>query len=105
MIDANVLTKDIADKFRTLNNIEAQDKYYVALLDSLEKNINTLRSNDFDSKVAVFLRLLNIWEINNGLSEQAIEFIIVKNYSKLGVGSMEIPKDFPDGIHFLRKRN
>jgi len=39
MVDTNVLSKDIADKFRTLTNIEAQNKYYKALFDTLEKNI------------------------------------------------------------------
>jgi len=53
MVDTNVLSKDIADKFRTLTNIEAQNKYYKALFDTLEKNINTLRANDLDSKTAV----------------------------------------------------
>ncbi len=53
MIDANALDKNIADKFRTLTNTEAQDKYYVMLLDVLETNINTLRRDGLDSKTAV----------------------------------------------------
>jgi len=53
MVDANALSKDVADKFRNLTNAEAQDKYYTALFDTLETNINTLRANDLDSKTAV----------------------------------------------------
>ncbi len=53
MIDNNTLNKDIANKFRTLQNQEAQDKYYVMLLDTLENNINTLREKGLDSKTAV----------------------------------------------------
>ncbi len=53
MVDANALSKTIADKFRTLTNSEAQDKYYTALLDSLEKNINTLRANELDKQTAM----------------------------------------------------
>jgi len=53
MIDANALDKNIADKFRTLINTEAQDKYYAMLLDTLETNINTLRRDGLDSKTAV----------------------------------------------------
>ena len=53
MIDANALSKTVADKFRTLTNSEAQDKYYVALLDSLETNINTLRSNEINKTTAI----------------------------------------------------
>jgi hypothetical protein len=53
MIDANALDKNIADKFRTLINTEAQDKYYTMLLDTLETNINTLRRDGLDGKRAV----------------------------------------------------
>jgi len=53
MVDANVLSKDIADKFRTLDNAEAQDKYYTALFESLETNINTLRREDLNKEEAI----------------------------------------------------
>ena len=53
MVDADALTTTEADKFRTLNNQEAQDKYYTALLNSLETNINTLRANELDSQKSV----------------------------------------------------
>ena len=53
MVDANALSKTIADKFRTLTNKEAQDKYYTALLDSLETNINTLRTNELNKTTAI----------------------------------------------------
>jgi len=50
IIDADALTKKIADKFRTLYNTEAQEKYYVMLLNVLETNINTLRANELDKQ-------------------------------------------------------
>ncbi len=53
MVDANTLTKTVANMFRTLTNSEAQDKYYTALLDSLETNINTLRTNELDRATAM----------------------------------------------------
>jgi len=53
MVDADALTTTEADKFRTLNNQEAQDKYYTSLLNTLETNINTLRANELDSQKAV----------------------------------------------------
>ncbi len=53
MVDADGLTKAEADKFRTLRNKEAQDKYYATLLNDLETNINTLRANGLDNKKAV----------------------------------------------------
>ncbi len=53
MVDANALSKTVADKFRTLSNSEAQDKYYTALLDSLETNINTLRGNELNKTTAI----------------------------------------------------
>jgi len=53
MVDANALSKDVADKFKTLTNSEAQNKYYTTLFDDLETNINTLRVYDLDRKTAV----------------------------------------------------
>jgi len=53
MVDANALSKDVADKFKTLTNSEAQKKYYTTLFDDLEININTLRVYDLDRKTAV----------------------------------------------------
>ncbi|CAA6816772.1 MAG: Unknown protein [uncultured Sulfurovum sp.] len=53
MVDANALSENIADRYRNLNNQEAQDKYYVALLDTLESNINILRAQGLDSQTAV----------------------------------------------------
>jgi len=53
MIDANALEKKVADKFRTLENQEAQDKYYNVLLESLETNINILSKNGLNSKKTV----------------------------------------------------
>ncbi len=53
MIDADALTKTEADKFRNLNNTQAQDKYYAKLLYDLESNINTLRANGLDNQKAV----------------------------------------------------
>ena len=55
MVDANALSKDIADKFRTLDNAEAQDKYYASLFNALETNINTLRRNDLDKEEAIII--------------------------------------------------
>ena len=53
MVDADAITVAEADKFRTLNNEEAQDKFYVMLLNDLETNINTLRRDGLDSTKAV----------------------------------------------------
>ena len=53
MVDADAITVAEANKFRTLNNEEAQDKFYVMLLNDLETNINTLRRDGLDSTKAV----------------------------------------------------
>ena len=53
MIDSTTLNKNEADNFRTLNNADAQDKYYTMLLDTLETNINILREKGLDSKRAI----------------------------------------------------
>ena len=53
MVDADSITVAEADKFRTLNNEEAQYKFYVMLLNDLETNINTLRRDGLDSTKAV----------------------------------------------------
>ena len=60
MVDADALTKVEADKFRTLTNPEAQDKYYTALLESLETNINTLRNNEFDRVTAMSATIIEM---------------------------------------------
>jgi len=71
MVDANVLTKNEADKFRTLKNTKAQDKYYAVLLDDLETNINTLRNRGFDSKIAVEVSIREMGEKTKINQEQA----------------------------------
>ncbi len=71
MVDADALTKEVADKFRTLNNTEAQDKYYKALLDSLETNINTLQANNLDSKTAVTATIKEMGDETKTNQEQA----------------------------------
>jgi len=71
MVDTNALSKDIADKFRTLTNKEAQNKYYTALFDVLETNINTLRANDLDSKTAVTTTIKEMGEKIKANQEQA----------------------------------
>ena len=71
MVDANALSKTVADKFRTLNNPEAQDKYYTALLDSLERNINTLREKSLDSKTAVKATIKEMADETRDNQEQA----------------------------------
>ena len=53
MVDADAITVAEADKFRTLNNEEAQNKFYMMLLNDLETNINTLRRDGLDSTKAV----------------------------------------------------
>ncbi len=57
MVDAKALSKEVADRFRQLDNAEAQEKFYLAFLGSLENNINILRSNEFDSQVATKMAL------------------------------------------------
>ena len=57
MVDADTLSKIEADKFRTLNNTEAQNKYYTTLLNGLESNINILRINELDSKKSVIISI------------------------------------------------
>jgi len=71
MIDANTLSKDIADKFRTLTNAKAQDKYYEYLFDALEKNINTLRVYGLDSKTAVSATIKEMADETKANQEQA----------------------------------
>jgi len=53
MVDKGGLDKAIADKFRTLNNSEAQNKFYTHLLNDSENNLNTFREQGLDSKKAI----------------------------------------------------
>ena len=62
IVDADAITKDIADKFRTLKSVKAQDNYYIYLLKALETNINTLRSNGFDKQRAMSSTLKEMGE-------------------------------------------
>ncbi|SFV69210.1 hypothetical protein MNB_SV-14-1644 [hydrothermal vent metagenome] len=55
MVDNNIISSVEADTFRTLTNKEAQDKFYTALLDALENNINTFRNNGIDKQ-----RVINV---------------------------------------------
>ncbi len=71
MVDANALSKAEADKFRTLTNPEAQDKYYTALLESLEININTLRSNGLDRTTAISATIKEMADETKTNQEQA----------------------------------
>jgi len=71
MIDTNTISKDEANKFRTLNNKEAQEKYYTALLNTLETNINTLREKGLDSKTAVTTAIEEMGDRTKSNQEQA----------------------------------
>jgi hypothetical protein len=67
MVDADALKKIEADRFRTLNNTEAQNKYYATLLNGLESNINILRTNELDSKKSVITsikEMANVIKVN-----------------------------------------
>jgi len=44
MVDNDTLSITNADKFKTLTNLEAQNKYYTMLFDRLETNIDTLEA-------------------------------------------------------------
>ncbi len=71
MVDADGLTKAEADKFRTLKNKEAQDKYYATLLNDLETNINTLRANGLDNQKAVIASIKEMADETKANQEQA----------------------------------
>jgi len=53
MVDANAITVTEADKFRTLSNPDAQDKFYETLLSTLTTNINTLQTYNLGTQIAV----------------------------------------------------
>jgi len=53
MVDANAITVTEADKFRTLSNPDAQDKFYETLLSTLTTNINTLQTYNLGTQRAV----------------------------------------------------
>ena len=52
MVDADAISINEADTFRTLINKEAQSKFYITLLNDLETNLNTLRLKGLDNKTA-----------------------------------------------------
>ena len=71
MIDADVIKSTVADKFRTLKNSEAQNKYYKTLLSDLESNINTLRAKGLNSKTAVLATVKEMADETKTNEEQA----------------------------------
>jgi len=71
MVDADAISVAEADKFRTLTNSEAQNKYYTALFDNLETNINTLRANGLDSTIAVTATIKEMADETKANQEQA----------------------------------
>jgi len=71
MVDTDVISEAEADKFRTINNSEAQNKYYTALFDDLEANINTLRAKGLDSRTAITATIKEMADETKANQEEA----------------------------------
>ena len=53
MVDSNAISNNEADTFRTLINKDAQNKFYITLLNDLETNLNTLRVKGLETQEAI----------------------------------------------------